>query len=145
MLQFRRRWFFSGIFLENRQCASLEWFVQRNGTRTQTGGHFRKSGFWDCVFCDVVYYESIKWEPKIRGIYECRCDERLQTSLFVFKNAEHLKNAFCFHFFENPFLGALLAFLCSICTRGKRCVKEGRSSLVQQQNMFSQPRFGENN
>ena len=27
----------------------------------------------------VVYYESIKREPKIRGIYECRCDERLQT------------------------------------------------------------------
>ena len=27
----------------------------------------------------VVYYEWIKREPKIRGIYECRCDERLQT------------------------------------------------------------------
>ncbi len=27
----------------------------------------------------VVYYESIKRESKIRGIYECRCDERLQT------------------------------------------------------------------
>ncbi len=26
-----------------------------------------------------VYYESRKREPKIRGIYECRCDERLQT------------------------------------------------------------------
>jgi hypothetical protein len=26
-----------------------------------------------------VYFESIKPEPKIRGIYECRCDERLQT------------------------------------------------------------------
>jgi len=25
------------------------------------------------------YYETIKREPKIRGIYECRCDERLQT------------------------------------------------------------------
>jgi hypothetical protein len=23
--------------------------------------------------------EAIKREPKIRGIYECRCDERLQT------------------------------------------------------------------
>ena len=30
-----------------------------------------------CLF--EVYYESIKREPKIRGIYECRCDERLQT------------------------------------------------------------------
>ena len=26
-----------------------------------------------------VYYESIKQELKIRGIYECRCAERLQT------------------------------------------------------------------
>ena len=26
-----------------------------------------------------VYYESIKRELKIRGIYECRCDERLKT------------------------------------------------------------------
>ena len=27
----------------------------------------------------VVYYESIKRDLKIRCIYECRCDERLQT------------------------------------------------------------------
>ena len=27
----------------------------------------------------LVYYESRKRELKIRGIYECRCDERLQT------------------------------------------------------------------
>jgi len=27
----------------------------------------------------VVYYESIKRETKIRGIYACRCYERLQT------------------------------------------------------------------
>jgi hypothetical protein len=26
-----------------------------------------------------VYYESIKREPKIRGINKCRCDETLQT------------------------------------------------------------------
>ncbi len=26
-----------------------------------------------------VYYESIKREPKIRGINKCRCEERLQT------------------------------------------------------------------
>ena len=30
-------------------------------------------------FFFVVYYESIKQEPKIRGINKCRCDERLQT------------------------------------------------------------------
>ena len=29
--------------------------------------------------CLFVYYESIKRELKIRGIYESRCDERLQT------------------------------------------------------------------
>ncbi len=29
--------------------------------------------------CFEVYYESITREPKIRGIKECRCDERLQT------------------------------------------------------------------
>jgi hypothetical protein len=27
----------------------------------------------------VVYYESMERELKIRCIYECRCDERLQT------------------------------------------------------------------
>ena len=31
------------------------------------------------MFILNVYYESIKGEPKIRGMYECRCDERLQT------------------------------------------------------------------
>ncbi len=30
-----------------------------------------------CFF--MVYYESIKRELKIKPIYECRCDERLQT------------------------------------------------------------------
>jgi hypothetical protein len=33
----------------------------------------------ECSNTFYVYYESIKREPKIRGIYECRCDERLQT------------------------------------------------------------------
>jgi hypothetical protein len=32
-----------------------------------------------CCECNAVYYESIKRELKIRCIYECRCDERLQT------------------------------------------------------------------
>ena len=36
----------------------------------------RAADLWDNV---VVYYESIKREIKIRPIYECRCDERLQT------------------------------------------------------------------
>ncbi len=29
-------------------------------------------------YCLRVYYESIKREPKIRGIKKCRCDERLK-------------------------------------------------------------------
>ncbi len=49
-----------------------------------------------------VYYESIKREPKIRGIYESRCDERLQTKTKEFTRLpytglvlelEHLKIA----------------------------------------------------
>ena len=35
-------------------------------------------GIYEC-YKRVVYYETIKRELKIRGIYECRCDERLQT------------------------------------------------------------------
>jgi hypothetical protein len=34
---------------------------------------------WILLLGLVVYYESIKRELKIRCIYECRCDERLQT------------------------------------------------------------------
>ena len=30
-----------------------------------------------------VYYESIKREVKIKPIYECRCDGRLQTKRFT--------------------------------------------------------------
>ena len=49
---------------------------------------------------NFVYYESIKRELKIRGIYECRCDERLQTKTKRFRRLpytglvlelEHLK------------------------------------------------------
>jgi hypothetical protein len=40
-------------------------------------------------FIIIIMNESIKREPKIRGIYECRCDERLQTK------SERLQ-AFCF-------------------------------------------------
>ena len=32
-----------------------------------------------------VYYESIKRDLKIRDIYECRCDERLQTFVVFHK------------------------------------------------------------
>ncbi len=48
----------------------------------------------------IVYDESIKRELKIRCIYECRCDERLQTKVKEFKclvytglvlELEHLK------------------------------------------------------
>ena len=35
------------------------------------------------MLCIVVYYESIKRVLKIRPIYECRCDERLQCLLRI--------------------------------------------------------------
>jgi len=41
-----------------------------------------------CVPNILVYYESIKREPKIRGIYECRCDER--GSLSVVRIPSHI-------------------------------------------------------
>ena len=34
-------------------------------------------------FFFVVYYESIKRELKIKPIYECRCNGRLQTKRFT--------------------------------------------------------------
>jgi hypothetical protein len=36
-----------------------------------------------------VYYESIKRESKIKSIYECRCDERLQTKSKEFTRLPH--------------------------------------------------------
>ncbi len=38
-------------------------------------------GYFKCPVREgsVVYDESIKREPKIRGINKCRCDERIQT------------------------------------------------------------------
>jgi hypothetical protein len=45
-----------------------------------------------------VYYESIKREPKIRGINKCRCDERLQTKtkmlLFIIRVKRELKRVY---------------------------------------------------
>ncbi len=37
----------------------------------------------------IVYYESMKREVKIRCIYECRCDERLQTKTKEFTRLTH--------------------------------------------------------
>ena len=54
----------------------------------------------NCEERKVVYYESLKRELKIRGIYECRCDERLLTKTKRFRRLpytglvlelEHLK------------------------------------------------------
>ena len=38
---------------------------------------------WELFWCDnyVVYYESIKRELKTELTYECRCDERLKTTV----------------------------------------------------------------
>jgi hypothetical protein len=46
--------------------------------QTKTNGFTRLS-----LDGDVVYYESIKRELKIKPIYECRCDGRLQTKSFT--------------------------------------------------------------
>ncbi len=40
-----------------------------------------------------VYYESIKRESKIRGIYECWCDERLQTKSKEFTRLAYRKES----------------------------------------------------
>ena len=37
----------------------------------------------------VVYYESMKRELKIKPIYECRCDERLQTKTKEFTHLSY--------------------------------------------------------
>ncbi len=42
-------------------------------------------------FFFFVYYESIKREVKIRGMYECRCDERLQTKTKEFKRLAYTR------------------------------------------------------
>jgi hypothetical protein len=38
---------------------------------------------WVYFGVNVVYYESIMRELKIKPIYECRCDGRLQTKRFT--------------------------------------------------------------
>jgi hypothetical protein len=42
-----------------------------------------------------VYYESIKREPKIRGIKKCRCDERLQTKTKEFTRLPYTVDYYC--------------------------------------------------
>jgi len=45
------------------------------------------------VLMNIVYYESRKREAKIRGIYECRCDERLQTKSKEFTRGFQIENS----------------------------------------------------
>jgi hypothetical protein len=54
------------LIVPGRSCS------RRNGQAFPGSADVRR----DFLF---VYYESIKQEPKIRGINKCRCDERLQT------------------------------------------------------------------
>jgi hypothetical protein len=37
----------------------------------------------ETFFVEIVYYESMKRELKIKPIYECRCNGRLQTKRFT--------------------------------------------------------------
>jgi hypothetical protein len=39
--------------------------------------------FWSESLLSFVYYESIKREIRVKPIYECRCDGRLQTKRFT--------------------------------------------------------------
>jgi hypothetical protein len=41
----------------------------------------RKLNSWRCEKSWVVYYESMKRKVKIKPIYECRCNGRLQTTV----------------------------------------------------------------
>jgi hypothetical protein len=43
----------------------------------------------------VVYYESMKRKIKIKPIYECRCNERLQTKRFTRHKDEVNKREVC--------------------------------------------------
>ncbi len=43
----------------------------------------RRGGDLDGVCAEVVYYESMKRKLKIKPLYECRCDGRLQTKRFT--------------------------------------------------------------
>ncbi len=52
-------------------------------------------------FHDVVYYESRKRELKIRPIYECRCDERLQTKTKEFTRLTYTVLVMLLHLFCN--------------------------------------------
>jgi hypothetical protein len=52
--------------------------------------------FFVCLL--EVYYESIKREPKIRGINKCRCDERLQTKTKEFTRLPYKKSP-CLFFY----------------------------------------------
>ena len=80
---------------------------------------------------NVVYYESIKRELKIRCIYECRCDERLQTKTKEFTRLTHtgfrafpLDSAEFFLFFLIFFLLLFCELRlngCLRCTRRVRC------------------------
>jgi hypothetical protein len=42
------------------------------------------------VWLRVVYYESINREIKIKPIYECRCDGRLQTKRLICSLAKNV-------------------------------------------------------
>jgi hypothetical protein len=64
---------------------SQEWFNTKMKPAIKELKRSRRTTEWDTTTTcpnpqnTEVYYESIKREPKIRGINKCRCDERLQT------------------------------------------------------------------
>ncbi len=69
-LSLRRRW--QALSLKKEDAPERILFFKPMSWLGQIRPH-RRDEFFE------VYYESIKREPKIRGINKCRCDERLQT------------------------------------------------------------------
>ena len=55
----------------------------RSRSRSEVGQVlFLRPKSFSCFLC-VVYYESMKRKLKIKPIYECRCNGRLQTKRFT--------------------------------------------------------------
>ena len=50
---------------------------------TQTEEHRWRILYGERSVMIVVYYESMKRKRKTKPIYECRCDGRLQTKIFI--------------------------------------------------------------
>jgi len=76
---------------------------------------------------NVVYYESIKQDLKIKPIYECRCDERLQTKT---KRFTLLSYTWVFILFYTSHIHWVVSFLLSYILRDVSFAEVGRVCRV---------------